>query len=1125
MFVDKQKLEHACSVVFGTSNTSTENRQALEGFISASCDTESSLETHLTCLHQGLFKASFSVDLCVQGDSKFLVFYSPNKRLLLSNLVPVLDHMGFCVETEELFKFSLSASQNLFVHLLQVQIALPVSHFQKSRDRVRRALEAIWSLKEDSDVFNKLVIVSDLEWEECRLIRAYTKYLKQIQFPYSIEYTASVLCAHGDFVRDVVELFHTRFAPLETHPEKEERLKKQHDVEERLQSYLAQVSHYEEERVLGAYLNLILATLRTNFYQKVSKGQSKPYIALKLESARIEDLPRPAPLYEIFVYATFMEGIHLRGGKVARGGIRFSDRLEDYRTEILDLMKTQMIKNAVIVPVGAKGGFIEKTSTQKPTSLQETPVNDPYATFISGLLDLTDNLVNGQAITPEQLIAWDDADPYLVVAADKGTAHRSDQANDIAISRGFWMGDAFASGGRDGYDHKKLGITARGAWVSAEHHFHALGIDLDQTEVSVVGIGDMSGDVFGNGMLLSKKLKLVAAFDHRHIFLDPTPNPSTSYEERRRLFQKDRSSWADYNPEVLSKGGGVFPRHSRLIKLTPEIKARLKVKDNALHPNTLIQHILCAPVDLFWLGGIGTFVKGNNEPQWSAEDKVNNAIRINGSDLQARVVVEGANLGFTQMGRIDFALQGGRINTDAIDNSAGVDCSDHEVNIKILLNSLVNQGRLTPDARNHMLKDMTDDVVHLVLIHNYWQNQAISLASRHNLQLIEEHRRLINTLEESGELDRRLECLPTDQDLQQRKTLGKGLTRPELCVLLSFGKTSLYKRLLDSPFIQDPALEDDFLSYFPSRLKEEFRSECLAHPLRAEITATLLVNRLLNVLGPTFINEVRELTHAPEDLIVKSIWIVRSLLSLDSIEMFRESIQSHHLQQFLFWHVDRVIKRLVIWFLRHVDLTQPFDSIVRDYETDMRKLEQNVLDLIPPTSLAHLREKLIDTKEGKEALDSLKPKLLALEPLMFATDVIQVHKFVKKPLEVVASLYYQLGESLGVRWSREIRESFAAETPWQEKALLEITEQMVFVQQQLTLYILTNLSKGYHTLDDMQKAWAEKGGTDLENYQSMLLRVQQSQLSDMAPLFVLSRELQLLYERIVGTCVMTVSFA
>src|SRR5581483_2005321 len=724
------------------------------------------------------------------------------------------------------------------------------------RGTFTQAFAAVWRGEAENDGFNRLVLGAGLTAREVAILRAYSKYLRQVGSAFSQAYMEQTLAANPHVARLLVELFHARFDPARLpDPEDEASV-----ISKRLEAAIDAVASLDEDRILRSFLALVQATLRTNWFQSHPAGHP---VAFKLDPAQVPDLPLPRPRYEIFVCSPRVEGVHLRGGRVSRGGLRWSDRREDFRTEVLGLMKAQMVKNAVIVPVGAKGGFVVKrppAATSDKAADRDAVAAEVaacYREFVGGLLDVTDNIVGGEVVHPPAVFAYDGEDPYLVVAADKGTATFSDLANSIAADYGFWLGDAFASGGSSGYDHKKMGITAKGAWESVKRHFRDFGLDADTAPITVVGIGDMSGDVFGNGMLCSRSLKLVAAFDHRHVFLDPNPDPAASAAERQRLFELPRSSWADYDPELISSGGGVFPRTAKLIPLSPEVREALDVDAEAMRPADLIKAVLRAPVDLLWNGGIGTYVKASNETHADVGDKANDAVRIDAAELRARVVGEGGNLGFTQRGRIEFALAGGRINTDAIDNSGGVDCSDHEVNIKILLDTVVADGELTVRQRDRLLAEMTGEVSAMVLRDNYDQTGALAVARAQAAAMVDVHARYLRKLENEGNLDRAIEFLPSDEVLAQRRSAGTGLTSPEFAVLLAYTKLDVSSRLLASDVPEDPWLGREFAADFPAPLRDDrFAAAMSRHPLKREIIASRITNLFIDRAGTSFVHRL-----------------------------------------------------------------------------------------------------------------------------------------------------------------------------------------------------------------------------------------------------------------------------
>ncbi len=688
-----------------------------------------------------------------------LKIFHNEHSIALSDVLPTLENMGLRINGERPHEIIFRDGRVVWLSDFDMEYATSKEiDVATLKDSFQDAFANIWLKNVEDDGFNRLVLEAQLNWRETTILRAYTKYLRQIGFTFSQDYVETALLNNAEIAKDLVNLFILRFSP-ENHGDTSELVAK-------IERAFEGVTSLDEDRILRRLLEIILATIRTNYFQKANDGHFKSYISFKFDPSLISDLPLPRPVYEIFVYSTRVEGVHLRGGKVARGGIRWSDRREDFRTEVLGLMKAQQVKNSVIVPVGAKGGFYPK---QLPAEADRdaimTEVVYSYSTFIRGLLDITDNIKNHKIIPPQDVVRYDDDDFYLVVAADKGTATFSDIANSIAKEYHFWLDDAFASGGSAGYDHKKMGITARGAWESLKRHFRELEINPDETDFTVVGIGDMSGDVFGNGMLLSKHIRLVGAFDHRHIFVDPTPDAQASFNERKRLFSLPRSSWADYNPALISPGGGVFNRSAKSIKISPELKAALNIKKDQLVPNDLIRAMLTAPVDLLWNGGIGTFVKASFETHADAGDRTTDGIRVDGNELTARVVCEGGNLGFTQNARIEYSLKGGIIYTDFIDNSAGVDCSDHEVNIKILLNKLVMDGGMTLKQRNSLLEKMTNEVAELVLRDNYEQTQMLSLENSVATLTTDLFRRLMNELEKKDRLNRQLEFLPDEKNI------------------------------------------------------------------------------------------------------------------------------------------------------------------------------------------------------------------------------------------------------------------------------------------------------------------------------------------------------------------------
>lgn len=744
-------------------------------------------------------------------DVRFKV-YRYGEPMMLSAVLPVLHSLGVKVVDEHPYEVERVDGR---IWLYDFGLRLPEGHQELAevRPHVENAFAAAWRGEAEVDRFNELVLLAGLTWRQVVVLRAYAKYLRQTGTVFSQDYMESTFIAYPHLATLLVQLFEARFEPGPVAAEQRQR--RGAELVAEIRTALDDVASLDQDRILRSYLSLIQATLRTSFYQRPVGGRPKPYVAFKLDPQAIPELPAPRPKFEIFVYSPRFEGVHLRFGPVARGGLRWSDRREDFRTEVLGLVKAQMVKNAVIVPVGAKGGFVLK---QKPGDRDEAVTC--YQEFVSALLDVTDNIVAGEIVPPDDVVRHDGDDPYMVVAADKGTATFSDTANEISTAHNFWLGDAFASGGSAGYDHKKMGITARGAWESVKRHFREMGHDTQSQDFTVVGVGDMSGDVFGNGMLLSEHIRLVAAFDHRHIFLDPDPDPATSYAERKRLFELSRSTWEDYNAELISAGGGIYPRTAKSVPISPQVRAVLGLDDDVdqLSPQELMKAILTAPVDLFWNGGIGTYVKASSETNAQVGDKSNDAIRVDGRSLRCRVVGEGGNLGFTQHGRIEYAQAGGRMYTDFIDNAAGVDCSDHEVNIKILLNTAVADGELTIPERDELLARMTDEVAELVLRDNYDQARAINNSQAQATSLLPVHRRMITELERAGVLDRSLEALPPDEELAVRTE--SGLTAPEFAVLLAYVKIALEKEILTDALPDEEWTGEVLVNYFPTPMRQ-----------------------------------------------------------------------------------------------------------------------------------------------------------------------------------------------------------------------------------------------------------------------------------------------------------------
>ena len=939
--------------------------------------------------------------------------------------------------------------------------------------------ESIWSLRSENDAFNHLLFSACIKAQNIQILRAYTAYLQQIRFPHSREYIIETLNSYPDITLLLVKGFLHKFDP--------ERLNRDDYLEifEQIGERLHDIESLDHDLIYRRVLNLIDATVRTNYFQDDRDGTG--HISFKLDSQRIESLPRPSPRFEIFVYATRFEGIHLRGGRVARGGIRWSDRREDYRTEVLGLMKAQMVKNAVIVPAGSKGGFITKQISHLPSTEIYGEVQACYSLYINALLEITDNRLGSEIEQPSQLRVHDEADPYLVVAADKGTAAFSDVANEIAAAHGFWLDDAFASGGSQGYDHKKMGITARGGWESVKRHFRGLGRNIQEEPFSVVGIGDMSGDVFGNGMLLSPCIQLVAAFNHMHIFIDPKPDIKTSYRERERLFGLSRSGWNDYNKKLISKGGGVFLRKAKKIDLTPEIKRLIDCKEDHLTPNELIVYILKSQVDLIWNGGIGTYIKAANETDADVSDKSNDAIRINGRQVRAKAVGEGGNLGVTQRGRIEYAQAGGLIYTDSIDNSAGVDCSDNEVNIKILLSQLVKSGRLTGKQRNQLLVDMTDEVAQKCLLNNYRQTQIIDSIEQHAALNMYQHARFMRHLETGKIMSRKLENLPSDKQVTDRIAKNQGLTRPELSILLSYSKLTYKNALLESSALTEECYDTLLLGYFPRLIRERYADEILQHPLRKEIIATILSNQIANNIGIGFGSRIREETGSTIEDIAKAYVVGvevfdlydtwRNLEKLDNVVHEQDRYET-------FQAVSGLLERSISWLLRNQPSDFNVSHVIERYKTDTRILREVISSAIIGQSRKHyLANKRRFVKYRLPV--ALAHDLVDMTTLAAAFDIIEIKSKLYSDTENVARLFYALSERLQLHWIRDAISQTIVRNHWNHLAILNLRNELHANQHSLTELVLQIVDNKRHTNKAMA-IWEEQNGDALERYDSIL---------------------------------------
>lgn len=972
----------------------------------------------------------------------------------LSDVMPVLENMGLRVIGEQPYELVFSDGSNVWINdFLLTYPAEMVLNIQECRHNFQELFSKVWHGEAENDRFNQLILRTDVNWRDIVMLRAYAKYLKQLNFTLSQAYIEDTLSRNPQIVKLIVQLFHHRFDPAL----QESSVEKSFALENEILAQLENVANLDEDRILRIYVQLVKATLRTNYFQENSEGYPKPYLSFKFDPSEIQEMPLPKPMYEIFVYSPRFEGIHLRANKVARGGLRWSDRREDFRTEILGLMKAQQVKNAVIVPAGAKGGFVPKHlqfEAGREAVLEEAI--SCYKNFIRGLLDITDNLLGDDVVHPENTIYYDEDDPYLVVAADKGTATFSDIANSIAKEYSFWLGDAFASGGSAGYDHKKMGITARGAWESVKNHFQELGVDTQTTDFTVVGIGDMAGDVFGNGMLLSEHIKLVAAFNHENIFIDPDPNPKTSFKERQRLFNLPRSSWEDYKSDLISKGGGVFKRSAKAIKLSPEVRNLFKIKKDTLTPNELIRAIMKSPFDLLWNGGIGTFVKASTETQADAADRANDAIRLNADELTCKVVGEGGNLGFTQLARIEYALRGGKINTDFIDNSGGVDCSDHEVNIKILLNAVVESGKLSEKQRNVLLAQMTDEVAALVLHNNYRQARAIGLAASQSLDYITLYMRYIADKVSEKKIDRRLEFLPDDKALLERKANGHGLTRPEVAVLSAYSKILLKEDILNSYLPEDPYFVRYLEMAFPNILVKRYPQEMTKHRLCREIIATQLSNSVITDMGVTFVYQMYDETRSSSADIVKCYVISHEIFKFT--EFWQEISQLDNkiapdVQVKMILEMVRLSRRSTRWFLRNQRTDLDVNLTVDLYSKYVEKIYKNLPRWLVGKDKEYLEIKKEELLAAGVPLE-MAVRIASARAMYSSLNIVEAATEYNIDANQVASLYFTLADLLGLDEFREMINDYPVDTRWSVLARSAVKGDLDYLQRILTIGVL-----------------------------------------------------------------------
>ena len=1038
--------------------------------------------------------------------------------LSLTQVLPMFTHMG--VEVVDERPYQIDRSDGVTVHVYDFGLRV---HNEKvwtgsSRDRVRQlfqdAVAAVWNGRAESDGFNALVLGAGLTWRQVVILRAIAKYLRQTRQTFSQEYLETALIQNVAIARQLVDLFEIRHDPQRyAGQEASARDEAEEGAASAVLSALDGVSSLDQDRIIRAFLGVIRATLRTNYFQPDDAGERKSYISMKLNPKAVPNLPAPRPQFEIWVYSPRIEGVHLRFGPVARGGLRWSDRREDFRTEVLGLVKAQMVKNAVIVPTGSKGGFYAK-QLPDPTVDRDAWLAEgieSYKLFISGLLDITDNRVAGSIVPPDRVVRHDGDDPYLVVAADKGTATFSDIANGVAQSYGFWLDDAFASGGSAGYDHKVMGITARGAWESVKRHFREMGIDTQSEDFTVVGIGDMSGDVFGNGMLLSEHIRLVAAFDHRHIFVDPNPAAGPSFVERKRLFELPRSSWADYDTSLISEGGGVFARSLKSIRISPQMAEALALpKDtDRMTPAELMKAILLAPVDLLWNGGIGTYVKASTEESSAVGDRANDAIRVDGSDLRVKVVGEGGNLGLSQRGRIEAALNGVRVNTDAIDNSAGVDTSDHEVNIKILLNDLVREGDMTVKQRNKVLASMTDEVAAQVLRDNYEQNVLLGNARAQEHAMLPVHQRLIRALEERGDLDRALEFLPSDPEIGQRQRAGLGLKSPEFSVLVAYAKLALKDDLLPSELPDDPWFQTTLVDYFPAPVREQFRERLEAHPLRREIITNAVANSMVNRGGITFAFRAMEETGATPEQVARAFVACREIFNITDFVREIEALDNQvptAAQTQAYLEFRRLLDRSTRWFLSsrpsRLDVAREVDrfrGVVREYGP-------RIPELLKGVELKRFQRRCRDLEKlGLPA--ALTRQAATLLDQFSLLDIVDICSDTGEETAVVAPLYYLLSEKFSIDIMLSRVTGLPRDDRWDALARGALRDDLYSVLQSLTRSVI-EASPGGGEPAHRFELWSKANSESLQRATNALTGIDKLESPNIAALSVALRTLR-----------------
>ena len=1048
----------------------------------------------------GAMQIATSFGRAIDGDEddwRFRVFLR-GRNATIAQLVPILDHLGLHALDERPSRFDCPEG-TVFLYDIGVRLDM-ASAVEHQHREVQRAFVGLAVGTIESDGLNRLVLAAGLDRRQVAVLRLYQRYLRQAGFLFSPAYIEQAIVRQPAIARSLLELFDARFDPA-LDIDDNERSKRTAELTASLHAQLDEIPSLDDDRICRAFLTLIEATVRTNAF-----GDSDE-IAVKLLSEAIPFLPDPRPVFEIFVCSPWVEGVHLRGGRISRGGLRWSDRPEDFRTEVLGLVKAQMVKNAVIVPVGAKGGFVVKRSSADPADRDAIRAEgvDRYRRFIDSLLELTDNVVDSDVVHPPNMVIHDDDDPYLVVAADKGTATFSDIANELAQEHGFWLGDAFASGGSQGYDHKAMGITARGAWESVRRHARAMGKDLDRDVLTVVGVGDMSGDVFGNGMLLSSNLMVVAAFDHRHVFLDPDPDPATSYAERQRLFELPRSSWADYDSSLVSAGGGVHARSLKSVPITPEAAAALGLGADTveLRPDDLISAILRAPVDLLWNGGIGTYVKASIESQEVVGDRANDAVRVDASELRCKIVGEGGNLGLTQLARVEYAVSGGLIYTDAIDNSAGVDCSDHEVNIKVVLDQLVGDGELTVKQRNALLAEMTDEVAELVLDDNRAQTLALMIARRQGFGMVNVHARYLDALEAEGELDRALEHLPTDKQIAERQTLGSGLRAPEFAVMIAYTKNLDIHEILDSDLPDDPVLEADLMAYFPAALRERYPDAIRSHRLRREIVATSLVNNMVNLSGISFDHRMTEDSGASVADVARAFLASRNIYGFNDLWHEIDDLGTSldlDTQIDVLLDARRMAERGTVWLLRHRHPPLDVGDAIDTFGAGIGFLCESLDEVVGPRVGAEI-ELLRESRIAAGVPPELAARAARWPRMHTGFDIVELAHRQRCNVSDAARAYWSVFEAFELGWLWDGVGALPRSDRWQTQARSALRDDLMTVIADLTAVVL-------EAADGSPEVWMAANERAIGRAMAMHTEIRRAESFNLTTLSVALRQLR-----------------